>query len=147
MKGGFSHQVYRKKTHIDLYLHSKSHHNFAQKISVINTLDTRAFNLSYEEHIDDELKHLKEVFKMNRYNDIKFNKMIMKVRKGPQTKIYNDKEATDRINLPYIKGTIEKIAKILKRGNIRVSFSPPNTLRKLLDHVKDPIDPKLLKGV
>ena len=84
---------------------------------------------------------------MNRYNDIKFNKMIMKVRKGPQMKIYNDKEATDRINLPYIKGTIEKIAKILKRGNIRVSFSPPNTLRKLLDHVKDPIDPKLLKGV
>ena len=39
-KGGFSHQFYRKKTHTDLYLHSKSHHNFAQKISVINTLDT-----------------------------------------------------------------------------------------------------------
>ena len=84
-----------------------------------------------EQHIDDdELKHLREVFKLNMYNDIKFNKMILKVIKGPQMKKDNDKEVSCWINLPYIKGTIEKIAKILKRGNIRVSFSPPNTLRK-----------------
>jgi hypothetical protein len=46
------------------------------------------------------------------------------------------------INLPYIKGTTNNIAKIPKKGNIKVSFSPPNTTNNLLDHAKDTINPK-----
>ena len=49
--------------------------------------------------------------------------------------------------LPYIHGTTEKIAKILRKRKISVSFSPPNSLRNFLDTAKDPIDKKLQKGV
>ena len=51
------------------------------------------------------------------------------------------------IILPYIRGTIDKIAKILRRRNIKFSFSPSNSLRNMLDSTKDPIDMKLQKGV
>jgi len=40
------HQVYRKPTHTDRYLHAKSHHHPAQKQSAINSLVRRAFTIS-----------------------------------------------------------------------------------------------------
>jgi hypothetical protein len=52
-----------------------------------------------------------------------------------------------KITLLYIKGTTDKIARILKKGNIRVIFTPPNTLKGMLDCAKDVIDPKHHKGV
>ena len=49
--------------------------------------------------------------------------------------------------LPYIQGTTDKVAKIRRKRKIRISFSPPNSLRNMLDKAKDPIDPKHKKGV
>jgi hypothetical protein len=36
--GSLSHQVYRKKTHTNRYLHIDSHHHLAQKLDIINKL-------------------------------------------------------------------------------------------------------------
>ena len=40
-----------------------------------------------------------------------------------------------------------KIANILRKKNIKLEFSPPNSLRTMLDKAKDPIDPKKQKCV
>ena len=56
-------------------------------------------------------------------------------------------EVIKSIKLPYIQGMMEKIANILRRKQIRVSFSPLNMLRGILDHSKDQADPKKNKGV
>ena len=56
-------------------------------------------------------------------------------------------ENTVEIVLPYIRGTTDKIEKILRRRNLKVCFSPPNSIRNMLDFSKDPIEPKLLQGV
>ena len=58
--GSVSHQVYRKKTHTDRYLHVDSPHFPPQKIGVINTLVTRALRISDKEHIKEEIDHLEE---------------------------------------------------------------------------------------
>ena len=42
---------------------------------------------------------------------------------------------------------MDKLAKTLKRKNFRVIFTPPNTIRKIVDSLKDPIDPSAYKGV
>ena len=142
-----SHEVHRKKTHTDRYVHAKSHHHPVQKIGVINTLVTRAMRLSDEEHIEQELRHLKEVFIANGYNEEQVNRAILKAKRTPRTE-NSKEEVTKNINLPYIKGgTTEKIAKILRKENIKVSFSPPNSLRTMLDHAKDSINPSLHRGV
>ena len=59
----------------------------------------------------------------------------------------NQNEIIKSIKLPYIQGTTDKIANILSKKRIRFAFSPLNTLRGILDHVKDQADPKKNKGV
>ena len=53
-----SHQVYRKPTHTEQYLHVDSDHRLAQKLGVIKTLATRDLKISDKEHLDQERKHL-----------------------------------------------------------------------------------------
>ena len=48
--GSFSHQVFRKKSHTEQYLHAYSHHFLAHKLGVLSTLITRAFRIAYEHH-------------------------------------------------------------------------------------------------
>ena len=62
-----------------------------------------------------------------------------------QTK--NQNEIIKSINLPYIQGTTDKIENILRKKRIRITFSPFNMLRGILDHAKDQGDTKKNKGV
>jgi hypothetical protein len=54
LDGSLSHQVYRKKTHTEQYLHADSHHHPSQKLGVLNTLATRALKISDDEHLEEE---------------------------------------------------------------------------------------------
>lgn len=51
------------------------------------------------------------------------------------------------IDISFSWGTIDKITKILNRGNIKGTFSPLNSSRTLLDSAKDLINLKLQRGV
>ena len=50
------------------------------------------------------------------------------------------------VSLPYIRGTSETIARILKPFNVRIAHKPTRTLRHLLTNVKDKDDPKDRQG-
>lgn len=52
-----------------------------------------------------------------------------------------------RVIPPYIRGTTDRIAKVLRRKHVEIAFSPPNSLRNMLDNAKDLIDPKMRKGI
>ena len=52
-----------------------------------------------------------------------------------------------KITLPCIKGTTDVVARILRKRNIKVIFSPPNSVGRMLDSSKDPIEPLKQKGV
>jgi hypothetical protein len=47
-------QVYRKKTHSDIYLHVDSHHHPAQKSIVLKTLITGAIRISAPQFFEKE---------------------------------------------------------------------------------------------
>ena len=57
------------------------------------------------------------------------------------------KDRIPRVHLPFIQGTIDKIARILKKHNVPSTFRPLKTIRNSLRLVKDPINPKDMKGV
>ena len=118
--GSISHQVYRKKTHTDRYLHANSHHFPPQKVVVINTLVTRALRISDKEHIKEEMDHLAKVFKNNGYSSRQFRKSVASANKPRKSRTKDKNEDTDRykIFLPYIKGTIDRLARMLKRHKI-----------------------------
>ena len=56
------------------------------------------------------------------------------------------KKELTTVSLPYIRGTSETIAQILKPFNIRIAHKPTRTLRHLLTNVKDKDDPKDRQG-
>ena len=60
---------------------------------------------------------------------------------------HNDHTYGTRAYLPYIQGVTDKISKIVKKSNITTSFKPLETIKQKMKSVKDPIDPKQIRGV
>ena len=96
-------------------------------------------------HSDPELENLTKIVKNNGYSENLIRKTMKRSQEVRQAK--NKNEIIKSIKLPYIQGTTDKIANILRKKRIRVAFSPFNTLHGLLDHAKDQADPKKNKGV
>ena len=65
--GSLSHQVYRKKTHTDKYVHASSHHHPSQKQGIIHTLATWAVRISNKEHLENEVGYLTKAIQNNGY--------------------------------------------------------------------------------
>ena len=121
--GTLGHQVYRKTTHTDRYLHAESHHHPAQKQSVINSLVHRAFAISDRGHLRTEINHLKQALQNNEHDKKDITKIINKHTNkttAPNTQI-DDRTLTI---LPYIKGTTDRIGRILNKHNIRTIYKP-----------------------
>jgi hypothetical protein len=80
---------------------------------------------------------------MNGYNDWKISKVIHKeMNRGH----LHRKVDILKLTFPYIKGTINQIGKILRSKNIVISLTPMNTIRILVDSVKDSLDLRKLKS-
>ena len=96
--------------------------------------------------MDEEKAHLLKVFCENGYSRSRGLKAFMNVSKGHrQNKIMDD--AVGKVHLPFIQGTTDNIAWILRKHKISSSFKPLNTIRGSLKSVKDHLDPKSVKGV
>lgn len=139
-EGKLGFQVFRKKTCMQRYLHANSHHHPKQKIGIIKTLTTRAARISDCDHLNFELNHPHKVFEQNGYN----KKTINKAKHQSLNKnIQNNKDKEHKYvnsitSLPYIKGTIDKISKILNKNNINVAFIPLIALDNFLNLSRTP---------
>ena len=71
--GTLGHQIYRKPTHTDRYLHAISHHHPSQKNSVISSLIHRALTISEPTSVNEELEHLNRILNRNIITKIKPN--------------------------------------------------------------------------
>lgn len=141
-----SHQVFRMKTHTEQYLHADSHHFPAQKLEVLNTLATRALRVSDENHTEDEKNHLLNVFEFNGYNKSMGIKDFQKSYKGLRIK-NEPRESASNVLHPFIQGTADKIARVLRKHDVYSTFKPSNTIRSSLKTIKDPMNLKDMKGV
>jgi hypothetical protein len=143
------HQVYRKKTHTDSYLHADSYHHPSQKSGVLNTLAVRAFRISDPDHLKEEIEHLTSVFKNLGYKEWSIKKAIRRAQDKALSKHppEDKKEDSGKVYLPFIQGITDKIAKILRKNNINTQFTTCGTIRQMMRSVKDNIDRQQLKGV
>ena len=78
--------MYRKKTHIEEYLHGSSHHFPTQKVGVLSTLATCALEIYDEDQPSKEKSHLLNVFVHNGYSMQEGVKAFLKASKGPKVK-------------------------------------------------------------
>ena len=87
-----------------------------------------------------------KVFNKNGYSRYQGLKAFQNAEKGPKNKI-DPKDWSSGVRLPFIQGTIDRIARILRNHRINYSFRPLNTIQSSLRSVKDPINPSDGKGV
>ena len=81
--------------------------------------------------LTDEIKHLNTVFIKNNYNTDFIERNTYNRPNDSSNNSY-----TTTATIPYVRGTSETIARILRPYSIRVAHKPIFTLRRLLTHVK-----------
>jgi hypothetical protein len=135
--GSLGHTVYRKATHTNRYLRADSHHHPSQLSSVANTLAVRSLRLADQEHVNGEMKGLRDALAANGYSNYTISKAFNR-------KAYRDEESTKEKEkpratayLPYVRGTTDRISRILKPHNISTIFSTDRKISSMLKSLKD----------
>jgi hypothetical protein len=136
--GTLGHQVYRKPTHTDRYLHATSHHDPRQKTSVMRTLIHRARTVSEQDALGDELQHLRQALAKNGYNTAEINRALREKQPSPASRDARPPNQ-GRMFLPYIQGVTDKIGHILRRKGFQVILLPGRQVKQLLRSPKDPL--------
>ena len=140
-EGKASHQVYRKPTHTDRYLNFKSFHHPSVLQSVSSTLIRRAHDISDEEHLQQELQHIKTALtSINGYPPRKVKTSLPRPRTPAPPHLAS-------VFLPYIGQASHKIQRILKNVNIQVRHRSSGKLHSKLFTHKDRKPPDTQPGV
>ena len=131
----FKFSVYRKTTNAESYIHFYSFHNKEVKENIITNFALRALRICDPEYIDQEIKHIKEVFTKLSYPENFISKAFSKARRSfymNQTK--QIKEATNYVTLPF-HPKLDNIGKVLNKnskGKVNLAFNYKNTIRSCL---------------
>lgn len=125
------HSVFRKPTHTDRYLHGSSHHHPCHLASVCKALTNRAYALSDEQHIEEELKHIGVVLRKNGHKTLS-TQLLSRQRVRPQ------EAQRQPAFLPFVKGVTDKIGRLLKKQyNIKTVYTPWKKIGNVLRSPKD----------
>jgi hypothetical protein len=135
--GSLGHTVYRKPTHTNRYLNAESHHHPAQLASVANTLATRSKRLADKDHATAEMKGLREALQANGYANYTINKAFNNMPKQSVEETTEDPIST--AFLPYVRGSTDRISRLLRRHNIKTVFKADRKISSMLRGVKDAV--------
>ncbi|XP_054709749.1 uncharacterized protein LOC129219384 [Uloborus diversus] len=145
--GTLGHQVYRKPTHTDRYLHKNSNHHQRQKMAVINTLMHLAERICETTHLKKELKHLELAFQANGFTRGEIRRALHPKRAQNNEQKSTPSEPLGKVFLPYLHRVTDRIGKLLEKHNIKTIFKPTTQLRNCYRPVKDPRGPFSTSGV
>ena len=143
--------VYRKPTHMDRYLDFNSNHPKSAKCAVVRALTERVKNVrSSPELLAEEMDHLGKVLWYNNYP-----KWMIDQHGGnnsPEGRLINLKTGNEVkksifISAPYFPGLSESFEQLFKYTPIQVCFKGQNTIKLMLMHPKDKVDPSLKKDI
>ncbi|KXJ11166.1 hypothetical protein AC249_AIPGENE11745 [Exaiptasia diaphana] len=119
------------------YLDYTSHHPSSHKAAVVRTLVHRKENLLSDDDVKQaEHDHLTTALLENGYP----SSFLERHSISPKNNKITDEEPSQPkgfATLPYVKGTTERIRKVLTANNIKCCMRPEVTLRHVLSHPKD----------
>ena len=140
--GSLEVSVYRKNTHTDRYLSSKSHHPVHVKRGVVHCLLRRAQDVTTSDDLlQEEIHHVNQSLQRNTGFLRSSEARLL------QNRECEEEEPLATAVLPYYQDTSEKIRRILKQYGIRAAFQTSSTLGRLLTKVKDPVPQEDRSGV
>ena len=141
-EGNLGFKIYRKPTPTNKYTDASSHHHPAQLAGIMKTLFHRMNKLCDKESIKKENENLKKAFLLNGFSSKQIEKAARVKENGMENnQLETEKEDTKGFTvIPYVKGTSERIGRVLKKHNIRTVFKPHKKLSEVVRSVKDDVD-------
>ena len=142
-EGNLKTTVYRKPTHMDLYLQWDRNHQVSSKYSVIGSLQYRANTIcSNKELLRSEEHHIEEALTRCKYPTWAINKAKMKTKtaanRNKNRNIFtNNNILRSHIVIPYYQGISESMKKACSEYAVQVYFKGGNTIKNLLMAPKD----------
>ncbi|XP_072051475.1 uncharacterized protein [Amphiura filiformis] len=138
--------VYRKVTHTDQYLNFQSHHPIHHKLGVVRTLLDRMNSIVTEEgDKKQEEEKIQQALSRCGYPRWSFKQVKEKMANKqvkPKTKKDSNNKSKGLVVVPYVEGLSQKANRIFRKHGIATAMKPNNTLRKILVHPKDKLDPR-----
>ena len=128
--------VYRKPTNTNRYLDAESYHPFSHKKTTAITLLNRANTLCSEEYKSSEIDNVSKILQINGFNK-NMIKSTMKTGIGNRRHSPNEPKSYKYISAPYIKGSSERVNKLLEKYGYRLGHKPNHTLASMVSKTKD----------
>jgi len=137
-----THHVYQKKTHIDCYSDTHSHRHPSKNSSVIKMLISCALKICAPQFLPVKKAHLVQAFRANVYSSSYMNKAFKSIS---NSKGINPPSSSPQgqVSLPYIKCTIDIIAKFLLKRKFKAISKPQETLKQTFRSFKYKFDSML----
>jgi hypothetical protein len=126
-----THQVYRKKTYTDIFLHAHSHYHPIQKYVILKTMVARAIRIFAPHFLEKEKFHLTKALMAIGYSNSQINKGFHLAHHSKYKNSSSYSPPLALISLLYIQGTTYQISKKLAKKNIKTLFKPYKTLKRL----------------
>ena len=116
-----------KNTHTDRYLNFNSYHPTKYK-STARSLFCRANKICDERFLSEENKHIAEALRKNNYPACVIRREEIQSRQVPN----NSNPEQKYYGAPYIRGTSERTARILKKFNVTLGFKSTKTVKNIV---------------
>ena len=135
---------------MDRYLDFNSNHPKSAKCAVVRALTNRAQNVcSSSELLAEEMDHLGKVLKYNHYPKWIIDQHRRNSSEGRLIDLETGNEVKKSvfISAPYFPGLSESFKQLFKYTPVQVCFKGQNTIKSMLMHPKDKVDPSLKKDI
>lgn len=116
------------------------------KRGIIKGFTERAKRLCDEEHLEDELQNVEDVFVANGYRRELVKKYMEEENKINSNK-EKDKEIRGVVNIPYLKNVSEKFKRIAKRHNFMTAFKPGHKIKEIKSKAQIPLGKKKKEAI
>ena len=103
--------------------------------------------ISDEEDRNKEFQYINNVLSANGYKQDLIKKIKRKTNNGIRRENITTEEVKANINIPYVPGVSDTLKRIFRKHNIKCTFNSKETLRKILSHPKDKLQPDHLSNV
>ena len=138
----FGRDLYRKSIHSGIILNFHSNHKYPMKVGILKSQIIRSFRLADKDHIDTELRRLKNIFKDNDYPEKIINRQIENVKETFQKfgqympPVKTDEERKTIMCLPSC-ALADKVSKTGKKFGIKTIFKQTTTLNSLIPNQQE----------
>ena len=139
-EGKYDYKVHRKNAITNIQIKPESCHDEKIKIGVVKGYLLRAESICSEKYKQQEISFIKKIFVENGYEEAELDKIIKDMEKRKTRNDSNKKKEAEKrfVSLPWIPGLSQKLQKVFKKVDCKLSFKSPRNLESILTSKNKP---------